>query len=148
MGIVAFLISLLAASSPAPMTAHQAAPARAKGAIVMVRKTSYGRILVDGRGLTLYLFTRDATPKSRCYGDCAKAWPPLVTKGKPRAGKGAKASLVGSTTRNGGRRQVTYDGHPLYRYVGDRKPGDVFCQDVNEFGGTWLIVSPGGAAVR
>jgi predicted lipoprotein with Yx(FWY)xxD motif len=148
MGIVAFLISLLAASSPAPMTAHQAAPARAKGATVMVRKTSYGRILVDGRGLTLYLFTRDATPKSRCYGDCAKAWPPLVTKGKPRAGKGAKASLVGSTTRNGGRRQVTYDGHPVYRYVGDRKPGDVFCQDVNEFGGTWLIVSPSGAAVR
>jgi predicted lipoprotein with Yx(FWY)xxD motif len=140
MGLVAFLISLVVASAPA-------APA-ASGATVKVRTTSYGRILVSGKGLTLYVFTRDKTPKSRCYGDCAKAWPPLLTKGKPRAGEGAKASLVGSTRRAGGSRQVTYNGHPVYRYVADRKPGDVFCQDVDEFGGTWLIVSPSGAAIR
>jgi len=150
MAAVALLIALLAGSAqPAEhsATAKQVSVARS-GATVKIRKTSYGRILVDGKGRTLYLFTRDTKPKSRCYGACAKAWSPLITKGKPRAGSRARPALVGSTKRSGGKRQVTYNGHPVYRYVGDRKPGDVFCQNVVEFGGTWLVVSPDGRAVR
>ena len=143
MEIVAFLISLVVGSAPAPAVTHDAA-----GATVKVRNTSYGRILVDGKGLTLYLFTREKTAKSRCYGDCAKAWPPLYTKGKPRAGSGAKQSLLGSSKRRDGRRIVTYNGHPVYHYIAETKPGQVLCQNVKEFGGTWLIVSPRGAAIR
>ena len=108
----------------------------------------YGKVLFDGRGRALYLFTRENGSSSRCYGDCARAWPPFYTRGKPRAGDGADASLFGTTKRRGGRRQVTYDGHPLYYYVSDRAPGQITCQDVVEFGGTWLVVSPGGEAVQ
>lgn len=121
----------------------------AKGAVVKARASRFGKILVDGNGRTLYLFTHDGRSKSRCYGDCAKAWPPYRTAARPRAGMGAKASQLGSTRRRGGgRRQVTYRGHPLYYYVAERKAGEIFCQDVVEFGGTWLIVKPSGDPVR
>ena len=114
-----------------------------------VRSSAYGPMLFDGRGRALYLFTRDrGGPRSRCYGACARAWPPLMAVGAPRAAGRADAGLVGTTARRGGGRQVTYAGHPLYRYVGDRRPGQVTCQDVLEFGGTWLVVAPGGDAIR
>jgi predicted lipoprotein with Yx(FWY)xxD motif len=112
-------------------------------------KTRFGRILVDGRGRALYLFTRDrGRPESRCFGACATAWPPFHTRGQPRAGTGAQRSLLGTTRRRNGRTQVTYRGHPLYYYVGDRRPGEVLCQGVEEFGGLWLVVSPSGRAIR
>jgi len=113
-----------------------------------VRSSAYGPMLFDGRGRALYLFTRDRGPRSRCYGACARAWPPLMAGGAPGAAGRADAALVGTTARRGGGRQVTYAGHPLYRYVGDRRPGQVTCQDVLEFGGTWLVVAPGGDAIR
>jgi predicted lipoprotein with Yx(FWY)xxD motif len=119
-----------------------------KGAAVKVMDSRYGRMLFDGKGRALYLFTRESTSRSRCYGDCARAWPPFFTKGKPRARGDVKSSLLGTTRRRDGRRQVTYRGHPLYYYVTDRKPGQVTCQDVAEFGGTWLVVSPRGRAIR
>jgi predicted lipoprotein with Yx(FWY)xxD motif len=72
----------------------------------------------------------------------------VYTRGKPRAGAGADAGLLGTTKRRGGRRQVTYNGHPLYYYVTDTKPGQITCQDVTEFGGTWLVVDPQGNAVQ
>ena len=112
-----------------------------------VRSTRYGKILVNGDGRALYLFTRETTSKPRCYGTCAQAWPPFFTRGKPRAGTGAKGSLVGSVERRGGKRQVTYNGHPVYYYVTDRRPGQVTCQDIDEFGGTWLVVAPDGNAI-
>lgn len=120
----------------------------AKGASVRVMKSRYGRMLFDGSGRALYLFTRERSSRSRCYGDCARAWPPFFTKGKPRARSGVKSSLLGTTRRRDGKMQVTYGGHPLYYYVTDRKPGQVTCQDVVEFGGTWLVVSPSGRAIR
>ena len=112
-----------------------------------VSSSRFGRILVDGSGRTLYLFTRDRG-RSRCYGACARAWPPFLTRGRPRARAGARPGLLGTTRRRDGTRQVTYRGHPLYYYVGDRRPGDILCQNVVEFGGTWLIVSPAGRAIR
>jgi predicted lipoprotein with Yx(FWY)xxD motif len=132
--------------------AREAKPSSARssrrGASVKVMDSRYGRMLFDGKGRALYLFTRESTSRSRCYGDCARAWPPFFTKGKPRARGDVKASLLGTTRRRDGRRQVTYAGHPLYYYVTDRKPGQVTCQDVAEFGGTWLVVSPRGRAIR
>ena len=119
-----------------------------KGASVKVMNSRYGRMLFDGKGRALYLFTRERTSRSRCYGDCAEAWPPFLTRGKPRARSGVKSSLLGTTRRRDGRMQVTYRGQPLYYYVDDREPGQVLCQDVVEFGGTWLVVSPSGEAIR
>ena len=136
-----------AAAAPPPQ-AEKPAAAAAKGSTVKLRDSRYGKILVTGKGLTLYLFTKETTPKPRCYGQCAKAWPPFYTKGKPKVGPGLDPSKVGSHKRRDGRRQVTYNGHPLYRYFTEKKPGDIFCQDVFEFGGNWLVVDQNGDAVR
>jgi predicted lipoprotein with Yx(FWY)xxD motif len=141
-----------AATTPKTATVQQErppeAPSKAKTTTIKVRQTRYGRILVDGRGRALYLFTREASSKARCYGACADAWPVFYARGKVRAGTGASQSLVGTTRRRDGRRQATYGGHPLYYYVTDRKPGQVTCQNVVEYGGTWLVVAPTGAAIR
>jgi predicted lipoprotein with Yx(FWY)xxD motif len=119
-----------------------------RGASVKVMKSRYGTVLFDGKGRALYLFTSDITSRSRCFGDCASAWPPFLTRGKPRAGGGATQSLLGTVRRRDGKTQVSYRGHPLYYYTGDRRPGQILCQDVEEFGGTWLVVSPSGRPVR
>jgi predicted lipoprotein with Yx(FWY)xxD motif len=139
------------AASPAPTetTTTDASASRRRGASVKVMDTRYGRMLFDGRGRALYLFTRETgQSRSRCYGDCATAWPPFLTRGKPRARAGVKASLLGTTKRRDGKTQVTYRGQPLYYYITDTKPGQVTCQDVTEFGGTWLVVAPSGQAIR
>jgi predicted lipoprotein with Yx(FWY)xxD motif len=145
-----------AASTPTTTATTVAAvsdqpPARAsrrRGKAIKVMDSRYGRMLFDSRGRAIYLFTREGGTKSRCYGDCAVAWPPVYTRGRPRAGKGVRGALLGTTTRRGGRRQVTYNGHPLYYYVTDVRSGQVTCQDVVEFGGTWLVVDPAGNAIR
>jgi predicted lipoprotein with Yx(FWY)xxD motif len=121
--------------------------AMAGGAKVTLKSSDYGRVLMNGGGKALYLFTKDSGPTSQCYGDCAVAWPPFLTKGKPSAGEGLKPKLLGTTRRDDGSRQVTYKGHPLYFYEHDR-PGVILCQDVFEFGGTWLLVNRRGNAVR
>jgi predicted lipoprotein with Yx(FWY)xxD motif len=141
--IVSLLVALMNAFATTPGLAQPAA-----GDDVKVDGSRYGQILVDGHGRTLYLFTRDRGGKSRCYGECAKAWPPQLLHGDHLTGQGLDRSKLGATTRRGGARQVTYAGHPLYYYVGDRRPGQILCQNVVEFGGTWLVVSPAGRAVR
>ena len=115
---------------------------------VAVRSSDYGRILFDGRGRALYAFTRDGRGRSRCSGACAKAWPPFIVRSRPKAAPGVKSSLIGTARRGGETLQVTYGGRPLYFYVGDRRPGQVLCQNVNEFGGLWLVVRPSGKLVR
>ncbi|MBA2641670.1 MAG: hypothetical protein H0U82_01920 [Actinobacteria bacterium] len=115
---------------------------------LIVRSTRFGRILFDGRGRALYAFTRDRQRgPSRCYGACANAWLVYFAKGRLRAGTGAKQSLIGTTRRRDGRIQVTYKGWPLYYYKGDC-PGQVLCQNVDQFGGLWLVVRPSGQLVR
>jgi predicted lipoprotein with Yx(FWY)xxD motif len=117
------------------------------GKKLKVVRSAYGPVIADRRGEALYLFDRDRSKRSRCYGECARAWPPVITKGKPRAGKGIKARLLGTTKRKNGRLQVTYRNHPLYYYVDDA-PGRILCQNVDEFGGLWLVVKPSGNPVR
>jgi predicted lipoprotein with Yx(FWY)xxD motif len=111
---------------------------------VRVADSSLGKILVNSQGRSLYLFKADAGTKSACTGACATAWPPLLAKGNPTAGSGANASLVGTTTRSDGRRQVTYNGHPLYLFIKDTKPGQTNGQGVIAFGGAWFGLSPAG----
>jgi predicted lipoprotein with Yx(FWY)xxD motif len=127
--------------------ATSAMPQREGARTLVARSSSYGRVLFDGRGYVLYAFTRDAKRKSRCYGACAKAWPPYFAKGRLSVGSGVKRSLLATTTRRDGRRQITYAGRPLYYYARDGR-GQILCQDVVEYGGRWLIVRPSGRLVR
>jgi predicted lipoprotein with Yx(FWY)xxD motif len=117
----------------------------AQGTRIKVVDSDYGRVIADGKGEAFYLFDKENTKKPRCYGPCAQVWPPVLTKGKPKAGNGVKQSLLGTTRRSNGKLQVTYAGHPLYYYVDD-SPGTILCHDVAEFGGLWLVVKPNGKA--
>jgi predicted lipoprotein with Yx(FWY)xxD motif len=141
LGMTAIALALLALA-PAAMSRESVAPT------LTVKSSSFGRVLFDGRGFVLYAFTRDKNGQSACYGACAKAWPVYYAKATLRAGTGIKRSLIGTTKRRDGRRQITYAGRPLYYYVGDTKAGQIRCQNVVEFGGTWLIVRPSGKLVR
>jgi predicted lipoprotein with Yx(FWY)xxD motif len=152
--LVALSASLLLAawaeddsSSAAGSPAEVAKKKKKKGARLTLKDSEYGKAVMNARGRVLYLFTKETTPEAQCYGDCAVAWPPFLTKGKPVAGEGLDQKLVGTTVRSDGRRQVTYGGHPLYYYEHDR-PGVILCQDVFEFGGDWLIVNRRGNAIR
>jgi predicted lipoprotein with Yx(FWY)xxD motif len=137
-----------AAATTETRTAEDGKPATARRTTTLkARNSRFGRILVDGKGRALYLFTRERSAKSRCYGECAAAWPPFYARGRLRAGSGLDAGKLRSTRRRDGRRIVTYNGHPLYYYVTDRRPGQITCHDVVEFGGTWLVVNPAGNAV-
>ena len=118
------------------------------GAVVKLRQTSLGRILVDSHGRTLYLWAHDKQHKSTCYGACAVYWPALTTKGKPKAIGGARKALLGTTRRRDGRMQVTYHGHPLYRFAGDTRAGQTSGEGLTDFGGRWDPVSAAGVAVR
>jgi predicted lipoprotein with Yx(FWY)xxD motif len=141
--LVAAAVVLAAAVSG---VAHASADAQPS---LTVRSSSYGAILFDGRGRALYVFTRDRRGgASRCYGACARAWPVYFASSRLIAGKGVKRSLIGTVRRRDGRRQITYNGRPLYYYVGDKSAGQVSCQNVAEYGGTWLVMRPNGALVR
>jgi predicted lipoprotein with Yx(FWY)xxD motif len=124
-----------------------AAPAGARSSVT-VHSSRFGRVLFDRRGFVLYAFTKDPARRSVCSGACAAAWPPYVVKSKPKAGRGVRAALLGTTRRSDGRLQVTYGGKPLYYYVGDRSPGQILCQNVSEYGGLWLVIRPSGTLVR
>lgn len=115
---------------------------------IAVHSSKYGRILFDGRGHGLYAFTKDPRGSSACAGACAKKWPPYLVHARPHADAGAQMGLIGTTKRADGRLQATYRGRPLYFYVGDRKPGQILCQNVTEFGGRWLVLRPDGGLVR
>jgi predicted lipoprotein with Yx(FWY)xxD motif len=114
-----------------------------RGPRVTLRDSQFGPVLFDGRDRALYLFTRDPRRQTRCYGACAAAWPPFYAKGRPRAGRGVDRDLLGTIERRDGRRQVTYKGQALYFYVDDPR-GEVLCNDVFEFGGTWYAVDSQG----
>ena len=121
--------------------------AQQKGAVVSTAKTSLGRIIVDSHGRTLYLFEKDRNGKSACFGNCTVFWPPLITRGKPHVTGGARASLIGTTKRADGRLQVTYDDHPLYTFVKDKKAGQTNGEGVNAFGANWFAISPAGSKI-
>jgi predicted lipoprotein with Yx(FWY)xxD motif len=122
--------------------------AKSNRTVVKVAKSHLGLILVDSKGITLYDFVKDKGTASACYGACAALWPPLTTSGKPIAGRGVRASLLGTTKRKDGKLEVTYGGHPLYYFVTDRKPGQSTGQGVNQFGGPWWVISRAGKEIH
>jgi predicted lipoprotein with Yx(FWY)xxD motif len=126
---------------------HAAPRPNAKpGTIVKTASSDYGQILFSGSDRAIYRFGKEGSSKPRCYGPCAQAWPPVLTKGKPRARSGADASLLGTTRRSDGSKQVTYKRRPLYYYVNDPS-GRAYCHNVTEYGGLWVVVQPSGEPV-
>jgi predicted lipoprotein with Yx(FWY)xxD motif len=143
-GAMAAAVSLTVGLNSASASSHSAS----RGTKVAVASSKLGRVLVDARGHTLYLFAHDKHGKSTCAGQCAAFWPPLIASGKPLATAGAKASLLGTTKRADGRLQVTYDRHPLYTFVKDTKKGQTNGEEVDAFGAEWYALSPAGARVE
>jgi predicted lipoprotein with Yx(FWY)xxD motif len=126
-------------------TPETSAPPAAEGTTVVVEDSEFGPMLFDDTGQAIYLFDVETTAEPECYDDCAAAWPPVFTDGKPVAGDGVDASLLGTTERSDGRLQVTYNDHPLYFYAHEGKH-EVLCHDVFLNGGNWYVVQPGGDA--
>jgi predicted lipoprotein with Yx(FWY)xxD motif len=144
--LVALAVAGCGGDDDSNATAAVAPPKTASGrmATVGVANSNLGRILVDSRGRTLYLFKRDSGTKSTCFGECASDWPPLRAKGKPAVGRGLTASKVRTTARSDGKPQVTYNRHPLYLFGGDKKPGDTNGQGLTAFGAPWYVLPPAG----
>ena len=124
--------------------------ASARAAKVQLRHTPLGSILVNGRGRTLYVFTRDSPKRDTCVAisNCTGVWPVLKTSARPAAGPGIKRSLLGTIKLSNGARQVTYAGHPLYTYVGDSGPGQTDYVGFDEFGGRWYAINAAGHVVK
>lgn len=145
------LITLVAVAALAPAAAAAAThSARAAGAAtVQLRTTRLGKILVNSRGFTLYMFTADSSRHDRCVSirGCTGVWPVLGSR-RPTAGSGVKASLLGTIRLPGGVSQVTYAGHPLYTYVADSGPGQTSYVGIKQFGGFWYGVNAAGGTVK
>ena len=142
-GALAAVLSLAVGLTSA-LAANHSTSGSAK---VAVASSTLGRVLVDARGRTLYLFGKDKRDKSACTGKCAGFWPPLITSGKPLATAGAKAALLGTIKRADGRLQVTYNHHPLYTFVKDARRGETSGESVDAFGAEWWAVSAAGGKV-
>jgi len=137
------LIGFLVAGTNAQGATHQGA----SSASVSLRTTKLGAVLVDAKGHTLYMFTKDKSVKSSCSGTCATYWPPAIARTKPTAGAGIKPALLGTTKRSDGSKQLTYNHHPLYGFALDKRAGQVNGQAATAFGGRWWAVSARGTAV-
>ncbi len=120
-------------------------PSTGAAAHIGVANSQFGSILVNGNGMTLYLFTNDSPNTPTCYATCATIWPPLLTTGAPAGGMGLDASKLGTAMRTDGTTQVTYNGWPLYTYSKDNQPGDVNGERV---AGSWFVVSPSGNPIK
>ena len=142
----AAIASLVApAGASATPTAHTARTQK-----IQLRHTSLGNVIVDSSGFTLYRFSKDSGKQNMCLktSECSTTWPALETSGQPTVGPGLKASLVSMIALPGGKRQVTYAGHPLYRYAAGTERGETSYAGVKQFGGTWFAVSASGATVK
>ena len=138
--------AMKAKEEKAAMKAKEEKAMKGEGTTLKVVSSQYGSVVADGRGQAFYLFAKEKSNRSECYGTCAKTWPPVLTKGTPSPGRSARRGLLGTTKRQGGGLQVTYAGHPMYYFNGD-SPGQIKCQNVSEFGGAWLVVKPNGKPV-
>lgn len=127
----------------APDRNERDSAARRRGTQISLRDSEYGPMLFDSRRQAIYIFQRDSRGKTVCYGECARAWPPVLTDGEPRAREGVRQSLLGTVRRRDGKRQVTYAGRPLYFYDHEG-PGEVRCHNVNLNGGLWWVVGADG----
>ena len=151
--VVALAVAIAACGSSSKKTSSSAssspppASTPSKGVKVVLRKVSFGTVLVGPNSHTVYLFMKDKGTTSQCNGKCATVWTPLTSSGQPQAGPGMKASLLGTSKRSDGQMQVTYGGHPLYFFAQDKRAGDVNGQGFVHFGGTWWVVSALGKKV-
>jgi predicted lipoprotein with Yx(FWY)xxD motif len=136
-------------SSPEPSSENAGATTSSEtggsGTIAIAEVEGLGTVLADSEGKTVYLYTPDKGTTSTCYGGCAAAWPPVVAEGKPSAGEGATSTALGTTKRNDGTMQVTYEGHPLYTFSGDQGPGEANGQEND---GVWFVLDEAGEAVK
>ncbi|HTA36531.1 MAG TPA: hypothetical protein VK761_07440 [Solirubrobacteraceae bacterium] len=131
-------------STPATTTAAAAKP----GVAVETAHNKLGTILVAGpEKKTVYLFEADRGASSTCNGDCASDWPPVTTEGAPTASGGALSGDLGTTTRSDGTKQVTYKGHPLYFFEGDKSSGQTNGEGSNAFGAGWYVMKPSGKKI-
>jgi predicted lipoprotein with Yx(FWY)xxD motif len=157
LAILALVVSACASATPMPATAVAVIPVTGSStntpagfmptgpaAVNVGQSPAPGSFLVDSKGMTLYLFTKDTPNTSNCYGACATYWPPLLTTGAPLAGTGVTAAMLGTTARTDGSTQVTYNGWPLYYYAGDKAAGDTTGENVKT---TWFVISPAGVSV-
>jgi len=135
------------ASASSPPAAGSSASASTTGTVITTHAGSAGTFLTDGSGRTVYLWAKDGMNMSACSGACAAAWPPVPATGTLTAAGGAKASDLGTITRSDGTRQATYDGHPLYYFVGDSAAGQTNGQGSDNFGAKWWLVGPSGAQI-
>jgi predicted lipoprotein with Yx(FWY)xxD motif len=135
LGLVAAIVATAQARTP-------------KSALVTLRKTSLGTILVDPGGRTLYLFEKDAKGVSACNTACQSYWPPFTSRTVPRAGAGVQQSLLGLAGAQHGLRQATYAGHPLYTFVGDKRSGQTTGEGLNNFGGSWDVLAADGRKIE
>jgi len=148
------VVSLLVAagcgssSSSSNSSKTSSSSSNASNATVVLKKTGVGDVLTGSNGRTLYLFEKDKSPTSTCSGECANDWPPLMASGNPSAGSGVKVSMLGTAKRSDGKEQVTYNGHPLYYYEGDKKAGQTAGQGLDAFGAEWYVVGANGSKVE
>ena len=151
--LLAAACSSAAASSPSSAPASSApaagssASASTTGTVITTHAGSAGAFLTDGSGRAVYLWAKDGMNMSACSGACAAAWPPVPATGKLTATGGAKASDLGTITRSDGTKQATYDGHPLYYFVGDSAAGQTNGQGSDNFGAKWWLVATSGAKI-
>jgi predicted lipoprotein with Yx(FWY)xxD motif len=155
--VVALVVAACGSSSSGSSSSNSSSSTAAKpasastnaaGAAIGLRKTDLGKVLVDGKGQTLYLFEADKGMTSNCDGACATSWPPLTTSGKPTAMSGALSAKLGTTKRSDGSTEVTYNGHPLYTYAGDQAPGQTSGQGIDDFGAEWYVLSRAGQKIE
>ena len=144
LALVAIVAVVVALSSASNSKSH---PSLASGSALALKETAAGRTLVDANGRTLYLFGADKRNVSTLSSAGQAVWPPYSATTVPRAASGVAASQINTITGPGGIRQIAYNGHPLYYYVGDNKPGQINGQGLNQFGARWYVLSPSGTAV-
>lgn len=142
--IVAAVVAAIVSTTGSSATKAPAVPA---ASAISVKQTSLGETLADAKGRTLYLFAGDQRNVSRLSAAGRAFWPPFIAATKPSATGGALTSKIGMVTGATGAGQVTYNGHPLYYFVGDRNPGQTSGQALNQFGARWYVLSPSGAAI-
>jgi predicted lipoprotein with Yx(FWY)xxD motif len=146
LGIVIGAAAMLVATAQAMVSSKSRV--RDTGTVVALRKTAIGAILVDSRGRTLYLFEKDRNGVSLCNTACTSYWPALTSHGAPRAGKGVHQSLLRLSRAHNGVQQVTYAGHPLYTFVGDKRAGQTTGEGLSNFGAGWYALAASGRKVE
>jgi predicted lipoprotein with Yx(FWY)xxD motif len=136
------------AAAPAPTSGATGTATGSSATSIALANSKLGKILVDSKGQTLYLFQADKGSASTCSGACASVWPPVTTTGAPVAGPGVSMAKLGTTKRSDGTTEVTYNGHPLYTYVADTARGQTTGEGNQTFGAEWDVLSGAGNKIE